>query len=432
MMKKYRYLNCAFGLLAVASVLSILSCKRNVFDEEKYVEIVSQLSPVDSVEATHTFALTTDYQVRVTANVEADAKWLRILTGNPTEGQSATILAETYCADGETVSLKFSALSTLKEFYAALIDESEIHYTLQKFSAGTKEVDFSTPLVTRGRRNQIPVRQVYTVCYEDDQPQVEAYTYNDLVLRLSQERVGEKELSLTVSLAAVGSKKKLAAAIRLPGVLYTDIDSITTVGERTGKGETFDRNYDPMGTKAFQQDGLLMQANKTNEAVVRLFEDAHWAIDPTLTRDYGMMTRKRYNVSPTTSDEFELTVPNTITYHIFFKDGSAINNLCLDTIDPFVVYEYNGSFWEIHLHSYQGGEVFYEYPMIQSVKLLPWAILVPKGDFRYPRTGYEIGYYKDGALFGTYMTKGHSFGEWVVDHTASVDWYEYPTLNMAF
>ena len=235
-----------------------------------------------------------------------------------------------------------------------------------------------------------------------------------------------------MSLAAVGSVKKLAAAIRLPGCKFSDVDSVSTEGELGGRGETFDRNYQPMGNLALQQEGLLMHALKTDEPVVRLFEDAHWAIDPSLTIDYGMMTRKRYNVSPTTSDELELIAPRTITYHIYFSNSQAMSRFRLDTIDPFVVYEYNGSFWEIHLHPYQGEQVFSEYILVKSVKLLPWALLVPKGDFRYSRSGYRIGYYKNGALFGTYMTKGHSFGEWIMDHTSSIDWYEYPTDNMAF
>lgn len=422
----------ALGVLMAAGVLSFLSCKRNVFDEEKYIEIVTQQSPVDSIEAGHNFTLAASHQIKVTANVEAGAKWLRILTDNPTTGHAATILGETYCADGETVSLTFSAPVNQTAFYAALVDADEIHYTLRQFSASDSEIDFSEPMVVRGRRTRIPTVQTFSYCYEDQQPEASEYSYNDLVLRMSYQRTGEKELSLTVSLAAVGTTKKLAAAIRLPGIPKTAIDSIATEGERKGRGEDFDRNYDPLGTEYLTQEGLLMRANTSGEAVVRLFEDAHWAIDPSLTVDHGMMTRKRYNVVPTPGDDYELVTPRTIVYHIYFNDASALNSFRLDAIDPFVVYGYNGALWEIHLYPFQGTEVFYEYNLVKSVKLLPWAIMVPKGDFRYPRTGYEIGYYRNGALFGTYMTVGHSFGEWVVDHTASTDWYDYPTLNMAF
>lgn len=431
-MRKCRCLNKAFGLLWALPGLSLLSCSSNVFNEQDYIEIVTQLSPVDSVEAGHTFSLTTVHQVRVTANAEAGAKWLRILTDNPTTGNTAAVLGEALCADGETVTVTFVAPAVQTSFYAALVDATETYYTITPFTAGQTEVDFAEPMVTRGRRLRVPSPQVFTYCFDDEQPEASEYGYNDLVLRMSQQMVSDKQLDLTVTLAAVGAEEKLAAAIRLPACLYSDIDSVTTEGDLTGRGETFDRDYDMPGTQALEQEGLLMRSKYTNEAVLRLFEDAHWAIDPNLTIDHGKMDRKRYNVSPSTSEEQEIVAPRTITYHIYFKSSSTLRQFRLDIIDPFVVYEYNGSLWEIHLHPYQGTKVFNEYELVNSVKLLPWALLVPKGDFRYPRIGYHIGYFKNGALFGTYMTKGHSFGEWVENHTQCLDWYDYPTDNMAF
>ena len=46
--------------------------------------------------------------------------------------------------------------------------------------------------------------------------------------------------------------------------------------------------------------------------------------------------------------------------------------------------------------------------------------------------GVNIGFAKNGALFGAYMTEGHSFGEWAANHTTAIDWYDYPTGNQVF
>lgn len=428
-------------LLAVVAVLAVASCRRNVFDEDKYIELVKIQSPVDSIDASHTFSTTTAYPLKVSATVitqrgnqettvNVGAKRLRILTGDPASGEAATILADVYCKDGDQLDLTFAAPVGLTQFYAALVDS--VYYTVKPFTADETSINFTNPRVTHARRLREPTNQVYTYCYEDEQPEANEYCYNDVVLRMSFERTGETEINLNVSLAAVGSSKKLSAAIRLPGYQYADIESVTTVGDEKGEGETFDGDYNVTGQAGLPQDGLLMRANKTNEAVIRLFEDAHWAIDPNVTMENGLITRKTYNVTKTTSVDNELVNPRSITYKIKFKSGVDLNQFRLDNIDPFVVNDYNGLMWEIHLYPFQGTEVFHEYSLVNSVKLLPWAILVPKGDFRYPILGYNIGYFKKGALFGTYMTRGHSFGEWVENQATSTDWYNYPTLNMAF
>ena len=408
---------------------AMISCDRDVFDEDKYIEVVKTLSPVDSIESTHMFRTTENYLVNINANVNTGTERVLILTGNPTAGETSYILASTYLSDGERMSIRFSAPVILTQFYAALVN-SEEEYTVARFDAGQGSVDFTSPVSVRGRVRKTPSPQVYTYCFEDEEPEPGDYDYNDLVLRVSQERISETELKMNVTLAAIGSDMQLGAAIRLSGFSYEDIDTVYTKGIEDG--ETFDDGYDMPGDKPLPQEGLLMKA-KNNDAVLRLFDDAHWAIgDPSLSIDYGQLTRMYYNVVRLTTEESQLISPRTISYYIKFKSAVTLNTFSMDMLDPFIIIKYNSATWEIHLCDYQGAQVFYEYNIVNSVKLLPWAIVIPNGTFRYPLQGYNIGYRKNGQLFGAYMTAGHSFGEWVEDHTKATDWYEYPTMNMVF
>jgi len=80
--------------------------------------------------------------------------------------------------------------------------------------------------------------------------------------------------------------------------------------------------------------------------------------------------------------------------------------------------------------------VLHEY-FVPSFKDLPWALMVPDADFKYPLEGTEIGYRKKTesgvvAMFGAYTTIGHSFGEWAEDHNSNLDWYLYPNTQLTY
>ena len=146
--------------------------------------------------------------------------------------------------------------------------------------------------------------------------------------------------------------------------------------------------------------------------------------------NYGLFQRKKYNVSNSTGDNYQLCATRTLSYVIYFKDDASLNGFTLDTLDPFIITEFGGLNYETHLDIYRDAQVLYEYSTLKF-KDLPWALKVPMGDFHYPLEGNEIGFKKKTdtgttALFGAYMTKGHSFGEWAEDYTKCLDWYLYP------
>ena len=142
--------------------------------------------------------------------------------------------------------------------------------------------------------------------------------------------------------------------------------------------------------------------------------------------------RKKYNVSRSYSDNFPILAPRTEIYHVYFKAGQNINGFTPDMLDLFVLIPNNGFVWEQHCYRYCEAQVTREYTLSTKSKNLPWALMIPYASFRYPLEGVNIGFSKQGALFGAYMNKGCSFGEWAQDHTKCLDWYTSPTFNQIF
>lgn len=419
MLKNQRLLLAACaGLLVTVS-----SCNTNVFDEEDYKKIVSYLSPVDSVDQSHTWKMDTVYQLRVAADVSIGASELLILSGNPAAG-NAEVLANRSISDGETVSVSFSAPLLSTAFYAALRN-SNGQYLVIPFAAGKSELQFS-------EANQSPVSiyaklgtQTYTYCFDESFPVPEDYDFNDVVLRLAYERSGDRQLTVKVTLAAVGGDKQLGAAIRLVGYQYDDIESVITAGD------VIFNNDIPSTSVNLIEDFNLLTRGRQGEAVVALFQDAHWAIDNRQGVEYGMFTRKKYNVSAGTSGNFQQMAPRTVTYIINVKDATKLNDFTFRSFDPFILEDYNGAVWEVHTNEHMLAQTLYEYPAT-AIKNLPWALCIPKGDFRYPLEGVNMGFKKRDATFGAYMTPSHSFGDWSEDHLTALDWYNYPTLNQVY
>ena len=138
-------------------------------------------------------------------------------------------------------------------------------------------------------------------------------------------------------------------------------------------------------------------------------------------------------MSNSNDDNFQLKALRTLSYVVYFKTELGMNSFTLDKLDPFVITEYNSGHWETHMDNYRHAQVLYEYS-VSDIKDLPWALKVPMRSFRHPLEGCEIGFKKRtdtgvSAMFGAYMTMGHSFGEWAEDRNNYQDWYLYPTAN---
>jgi hypothetical protein len=186
----------------------------------------------------------------------------------------------------------------------------------------------------------------------------------------------------------------------------------------------------------FHKDTIPFIEGQNHEAVLNLFCDAHWAMAFNLSADYGLFQRKKYNVSTSSGDDYQLRAPRSLSYIVTFKDASALNYFTLDTLDPFIITDYNAGTWETHTEQFKDAKVLHDY-FVPSFKDLPWALMVPEADFLYPLEGTEIGYRKRTesgtvAMFGAYTTIGHSFGEWAENRNSFHDWYKYPNTQLTF
>ena len=428
-MKKFHLASlCAILIMIIAGS----ACKREMYDEQTAQDMMDSVSPVDSVDAMHTWILTTTKTLMVTTPDTGAIKMVKILTANPRETGNAEVVGEAYATAGKKVTMSVTYSNRLTTLYAAAVDSSD-YYTITRFQPdASSSVDFSNATVVHEKMPYVPQPQQYTYCYERQYDLALEYDfdYNDIVLRVSQERTGEKEMRYHVQLAAVGLDIQMAAAINMLGFKYDDIESVKTVDSLSFNNTNGKDVPDQILTLSKNKDFFVRGLN--NEAVLNLFVDSHWATGDLLEENYGMMDRKMYNVSKSSGGDYQMMVPRTITYIVKFKDADALNMASLDRLDPFMYYGYNGANFEIHLYQYRNNQTLNAYPP-STIKTLPWALCIPSSTFRWPLEGVNMGFIMKGShLFGAYATYGHSFGEWAMDRNSSLDWYEYPTDNQVF
>jgi LruC domain-containing protein len=352
---------------------------------------------------------------------------LRLYTSNPLTDENAELMNTAYVSSGQSGSVSLSLPYQQDSIFAALVN-GDGSSAVTSISSSQTSVDFTDTTIGRPLSSLKP--QTYTFLFEENYPEPGDYDYNDVVLRVSQQRTGENQITIGVTISAVGANKQIAGCIRLVGYRYQDIDSVyTTNGKSFNDGINTQMLY-------FHKDTDFLIKGRNNEAVLNLFCDAHWAMAFNLNADYGLFQRKKYNVSTSTGDNYQLRSTRTIKYVISFKNANALNYFTLDTLDPFIITDYNAGTWETHTEQFKSAQVLHEY-FVPTFKDLPWALMVPQYDFAYPLEGNEIGYRKrleSGAvaMFGAYTTVGHSFGEWAEDHTRFLDWYLYPNLQLTF
>lgn len=410
-------------LVSFCCVTLFSSCVRNQFDLQRYEEIVQELSPVDDVDEDHDWQLITTKTLMVDLYGLEDIERVQILTDNPVVNDQATILGEAYVEDKTSIFMSVSYPDLQETFYAAAID-SEGRYTIVKFDLDDSSVvDFDNPVASKVKVGGYYQMQSFTYLYEEEYPEAGDYDYNDVVVRLSMRRTAPKEVRLNVELAAVGASMQLAFAIRLAGYKASDLEKA-----EAEYGASFDvvsgvEFPDQMRTVMEKKDLLL--TGMSQEAVLNIFADAHWATGDNLNTDYGLMTRKLYNVNYKKDDTNGSFIPREITYVLTFKDNVDVNLLSLSQLDPFIIKGYNSANWEVHTYAYHNAQVLFSYPG-QTITSLPWALSVPNGTFRWPLHAVKLGGRTQGASFGAYRTFDHSFGEWAEDKDDATDWYLYP------
>lgn len=434
-MRRFRWITM---LIVAVVVVTNYSCgNHDLFDQQITQNISDSLSPVDSLDRYHNWLLTDSRSVTVVANANVNAQWLKILTADPRQDADAEVATQVMIADGETTSLSFCYPKILTTLYAALVDDQGL-YTVATFTPNDRKVDFSDPLYTKQMISYTPLPQTFVYCYEEEMPDFLKvdFDFNDVILNISYERTGEREVRFHVQLAAVGTDRQVGAAIRLKNFKYDEIESITTEGNASfnvnNKGQEVPKQILVVHKK---KDPLLESLND-REAVINLFCDAHWATGALQTGDenYGVLQRKLYNVKKGSGTDYQTMVPREITYIVTFKDKSGLEYLDFDLIDPFIIKEYNGGIFEVHQYANRNDCVLNEYKIAEIAKL-PWSLVIPYKKFRHPLEGENIGFKKKNVLsFGAYGKRGHSFGEWSMNHELSQDWYlnEYASDNQVY
>lgn len=424
------------ALVAISIMIGMnISCKRELYDQEAYQEYLDSVSPVDTIDPNHTWILTNSKTLLVQAPDTGGTQIVKILTANPRESGNAQVVGEAWASEGERFAMALTYPSTMTTLYAAVVDTTG-RYSIVKFSPESESlIYFDNLIVDHEKISYEPQPLLYTYGFEEDYPAAGDFDYNDVVLRISQSRSGEREMRVVVQMAAVGAAKQIAGAIRLVGIKYSDVESVTTVDSlsfNTTNGKDFP---DQMKTVVAKEKTEFYESfvsnSKTSEAVLNLFGDAHWATGDLLEENFGMMKRKKYNVSTSVNDDYAQFVPRTITYIVTLKNSEGLNEFSMEKMDPFILEQYNGSVFEVHQYAYRTAQILYPYST-SRIKGLPWALCMPMGDFRWPLEGVNIGFMKKGVKYGAYQTSGHSFGEWSMDRNRSLDWYEYPSENQVF
>ena len=93
-----------------------------------------------------------------------------------------------------------------------------------------------------------------------------------------------------MQLAAVGGEKQIAAAIRLAGYKYDEIESVKTVGNASfNVGAAGDL---PEQSGSITERAFLLKS-MYGEAVLNLFADAHWATGENVISEGIMSHMKR-------------------------------------------------------------------------------------------------------------------------------------------
>ena len=422
------------------------SPNRELFDQDVTQAISDSLSPVDSIDLYHTWVLSDSRSITVTANINVNAQWLKILTADPHKSADAEVATQVMIKDGESAFISFCYPQTLTTLYAALVDDKGL-YTVTAFSPNDSKVDFSEPLYTKQLISYIPQPQTFVYCYEEEMPDYTNldFDYNDVVMGIAYERTGEREMRFHVTLSAVGTVHSVSAAIRLKNFKYDEIDTIYTEGGASfnlnSKGDEIPEQT--VSANMIRSKELLLKSqsqerDEDREAVINLFCDAHWATGDYLPlNDQRMIDHWQYNVSKTSSSDmkYRTIVHKEVTYVVRFKEKKGLEYLNFDLIDPFILKEYLGGTFEVHQFAYRHEWVLKNYKLAEIVKL-PWALVVPYKKFRHPLEGVNIGFKKrDIQGFGAYSSvTGHTFGEWSMNQNLAKDWYlnEYATENQVY
>ena len=412
--------------LSALMLFSTSSCKKNMFDEQVYKEILKQEFPIDPVDAQQQWNLTMNRVA--TINVPASLKGqkrLMVLTDNPATNSKATIMAENKWYNNGDNFLVFAAPKEQSTFYAAL-EQTDGSLLIKEFTANNLRAYIADATQIAKPANALGY-QTFTYCFEENYPEPGDYDFNDCVLRISVESGDTpNQRKINVSLAATGSDKLIGAAINILNYKYSDIESI-----EIQDGKRWDDGYP--ASLYLLKNTETWQEGRNGEAVIRLFENASWVLVHNQADNVGALVNYKVNVTKTYSETSLQINPTVKTYIITFKESATalLNNFSLLNIDPFVVTSYNGGTWETHIYDYKHSNILFE-GVNQDSGNMTWALCIPSGTFRWPLEEHIIGTAKGGVITGAYRENGHAFGQWAANRNKAQDWYLHPTITEVY
>lgn len=405
-----------FWLLAVAVIGVMSSCEKEQFDKKKYNEFVDYEFMIDNMDRSHNWSLTHSDTVNIIT--PSTVNTVQILTGTPYGGNEVEICAEGVCY-GNKATLAYTIPNTQNKLYLAAISSTGEYLGVTPFDYGTKSIDLTSQQLYTGSNLKEPIPQTFTYLFEENFPEPGDFDYNDVVLRIGKSYTESSyQVVLTVKLDAAGAAKQNGAAIHLAGIKYDEVAKVEIVF-----GEQMDKDY-PMPRRYIGSDKLLVKG-RNGEAIVNLFEDAHWALLKS-SETNGSILRMKINTMHNDVENQGITVdPISTTYCITFKDRSVARGLTFDHIDPFILEEYNGSVWEVHTYAYKFNDVLKDiFRGNQDAydNHVSWCVVVPQKDFRYAIEGMPLSTFssQSGEVFGPY----DDFSKWMKNHFAYNDWYK--------
>ena len=204
------------------------ACKKEMFNPDLAKKIMDLSFHNDTVDKYHKWTLIEDWSVQVEANVKG-VRRIELLSGNPYTDENAEVVGNSPASMGDVIDLSCSLPSIADSLYVAAVDSTG-HYTVVAVTPQQYNIDFST-LNTVNSGTLIGVgQQEMFYCYCSSYPAPsETWGFNDCVLRISKELRDSFTLRITVTLQATGTTSQIAAALRLDGISYDQVEKIEPV-----------------------------------------------------------------------------------------------------------------------------------------------------------------------------------------------------------
>lgn len=414
-----------FFLCLAVFALSLTSCNKELFDQEQYDELVDNQFMIDNADPNHDWCLTKNDTLLIKAP-DADIYRVQVLTADPYLVQGSEIAADGVCYNAEA-QLTYTVPDVTTMLYLAALDVNGNYLGVAPFTYGSKSLVVTKASLIKSNVIYPPVPQTFTYLYESTFPIPDDFDYNDLVLRISKSYTTlSTQVDLKVAVVAAGTANPYAAAIHLGGVKYDDVMSVEILdGDPMDEGYSFQRSL-------ITQSGTLIKG-RNGEAVIRLFEHVHWVFNKQLT-DMGAIEGIKYNTSHEVKEHVSAEIdPVVRTFRITCKTREVARSITFDRIDPFLVcntkYDQvmDAGIWEIHTYQYKFTGILRDCFTDKNAydNHVSWALVIPKGDFRYPLEGVSMCTYQKeiDATFGPY----EGFANWLKSHLTNHDWYLHVT-----